>query len=178
MVQSLVDDEPAGEAPDLPHVDEEMERELMGREEVPLPVAIEIPAPDEPTSEVRRHRGLTHLPYQPWCNVCGREKQTWGTITDHCILKTDEDEPMITVLVATDTVCTQMIANPLEKRATEIHSQVAVWPHSHDTSEIPKLSSKETRSTHEWQSFTTHAYHCHPRHHAPHPSPVKAQKGV
>ena len=43
-----------GEAPDLPPVDEEMERELMGREEVEPPVAIEVPAPDEPTSDERR----------------------------------------------------------------------------------------------------------------------------
>ena len=59
-----------GEAPDLPPVDEEMERELMGREEVPPPVAIEVPALREPTSEERKHQGLTHLPYQSWCNVC------------------------------------------------------------------------------------------------------------
>ena len=40
MLRAPVDEEPAGEAPDLPPVDEEMERELMGREEVPPPVAI------------------------------------------------------------------------------------------------------------------------------------------
>ena len=45
MLLALVDEEPAGEAPDLPPVDEEMERELMGREEVEPPVAIEVPAP-------------------------------------------------------------------------------------------------------------------------------------
>ena len=60
MLLALVDEEPAGEAPDLPPVDEEMERELMGREEVEPPVAIEVPAPDEPTSDERRHHGLTH----------------------------------------------------------------------------------------------------------------------
>ena len=85
MLLALVDEEPAGEAPDLPPVDEEMERELMGREEVEPPVAIEVPAPDEPTSEERRQHGLTHLLYQPWCIVCvrarGREKQTCVTIT-------------------------------------------------------------------------------------------------
>ena len=70
MLLALVDEEPAVEAPDLPPVDEEMERELMGRVEVERPVAIEVPAPDEPTSDERRHHGLTHLPYQPWCNVC------------------------------------------------------------------------------------------------------------
>ena len=59
-----------GKAPDLPPVDEEMERELMGREEGPPPVAIEVPALGEPTSEERKHHGLTHLPYQSWCNVC------------------------------------------------------------------------------------------------------------
>ena len=35
----------------------------MGREEMPLPVAIEVPAPCEPVSEERRHHGLTPLPY-------------------------------------------------------------------------------------------------------------------
>ena len=65
---------PAGEAPDLPPIDEEMERELMGREEVEPPVATEVPAPDEPTSDERRHHGHTHLPYQPWCNICVRAR--------------------------------------------------------------------------------------------------------
>ena len=74
MLLALVDEEPAGEAPDLPPIDEEMERELMGREEVEPPVAIEVPAPDEPTSDERRHHGLTHLPYQPWCNICVRAR--------------------------------------------------------------------------------------------------------
>ena len=46
----LVDEEPAGGAPDLPPVDEEMEREVMGPEKVEPPVAIENPAPDEPVT--------------------------------------------------------------------------------------------------------------------------------
>ena len=117
------------EASDLGPLDEEMERDLMGREEVEPPVAIEVPAPDEPTSDERRHPGLTHLPYQPWCNVCvrarGRENrhesrsQTQpGTPViqcDYCFLKTEDDSPMITVLVAIDTVYKQMVAIPLEK---------------------------------------------------------------
>ena len=41
MLLAPVDEQPAVEAPDLPPVDEEMERELMGREEVEPPVAIE-----------------------------------------------------------------------------------------------------------------------------------------
>ena len=57
-VAGTVDGEPAGEAPDLPPVDEEMERELMGREEVPPPVAIEVPAPCEPTR--RAETSWTH----------------------------------------------------------------------------------------------------------------------
>ena len=61
MLLAPVDDEPAGVAPDLPPVDEEMERELMGREEAEPPVAIEVPAPGEPTSAERRHHGLTHI---------------------------------------------------------------------------------------------------------------------
>ena len=71
-----VDGEPAGEteAPELPLVDEEMERELMGREEVEPPIAMEVPLPGEPTSEERRHHRPTHLPCQPWCNVCVRAR--------------------------------------------------------------------------------------------------------
>ena len=45
MLLAPVDEEPVGEAHDLPPVDEEMERELEGREEVEPPVAIEVPAP-------------------------------------------------------------------------------------------------------------------------------------
>ena len=45
---------------------------------------------------------------------------------------------MVTVLVAIDTVYKHMIAIPLEKKETEIRLQVAVWPHSHGTSDIPK----------------------------------------
>ena len=127
-----VDGEPAGEteAPELPLVDEEMERELMGREEVEPPIAMEVPLPGEPTSEERRHHRLTHLPYQPWCNVCvrarasenrheSRSQNQPGTPViqrDCCFLKTEEDAPMFTVLVAIDTVHKQMVASPLEKK--------------------------------------------------------------
>ena len=107
-----------------------MERELMEREEVEPPVAIEVPAPDEPTSDERRHHGLTHLPYQPWCNICvrarGREnrhvsrsKNQPGTLLiqcDYCFLKTEEDAPMVTVLVATDTVYKQLVAILLRRK--------------------------------------------------------------
>ena len=131
-----VDEDPAGEAPDLPPIDEEMERELIGRVEVEPPVAIEGLAPDEPTSDERRHHGLTHLPYQPWCNVCvrarGRENRhvsrsqnqpgTRVIPCDCCFVKTEEDAPMATV----------------KRKETEIRLQVAVWPQSHDTSDIPK----------------------------------------
>ena len=74
--------------------------------------------------------GLTHLPYQPWCKICvrarGRENRHVslsqnqpGTPViqyDYCFLKTEEDDPMVTVLVATDTVYKQMVAIPLEKK--------------------------------------------------------------
>ena len=107
-----------------------MERELMGREEVEPPVAIEVPAPDEPTSDERRHHGLTHLQYQLWCNICvrarrrenrhvSRSQNQPGTPViqcDNCFLKTEEDAPMVTVLVAVDTVYEQMVAIPLEMK--------------------------------------------------------------
>ena len=77
MLLAPVDEVPAGEAPDLPPVDEEMERELMGREEMEPPVAIDVLAPGEPTSDERRHRGLTHLPRQPsLCPNSWERKQT------------------------------------------------------------------------------------------------------
>ena len=86
MLLALVDEEPLVGGLGLPPADEEMERELMGREEVPPPVAIEVPAPGEPASEERKHHHrLTHLQNQSWCNVCvrarGREKNALGTIT-------------------------------------------------------------------------------------------------
>ena len=128
---ALVDDEPAGDAPDLPPVDEEMERVLMGREEVEPPVAVEVPAPGEPTSEERRHHRLTHI-----CLIIhdamsvsvlevkenrheSRSQNQPGTPViqcDYCFMKTEEDAPMITVLVAIDTVYEQTVAIPLEKK--------------------------------------------------------------
>ena len=110
--------EPAGEAPDLPFIDEEMECELMGREEMEPQVAIEVPSPDEPTSDERRHHGLTHLPHQLRCNICvrarGRENRHVsrsqnqpGTPIIQCdyrFLKTEEDVPMVTILVDIDTL--------------------------------------------------------------------------
>ena len=45
MLLAFVDEEPAGEGLELPPVDEEMERELMGREKVE-------PAPDEMSQQV------------------------------------------------------------------------------------------------------------------------------
>ena len=134
MLLPPVDEEPAEEAPDHPLLDEEMERELMRREEVKPPVAIEDPAPDEPTSDERRHHGLTHLPYQPWCNVCvrarGRENRhvsrsqnqpgTPVIQCDFCFLKTEEDAPMVTVLVAIDTVCNRWLPFLLKRKETEI----------------------------------------------------------
>ena len=141
MLLAPVDEEPAGEAPDLSPLDEEMERELMGREEVEPPVAIEVPAPDEPTSGERRHHGLTHLPYQPWCNICvrargrknrhvPRSQNQPGTPViqcDYCFLKTEEDAPMVTVLVAIDTVHKQIwLPFLLRRKETEIRLQVAV----------------------------------------------------
>ena len=131
MLLAPVDEEPAGEAPDLRLVDEEeMERELMGREEVEPPVAIEVPAPSEPTGDERRHHGLTHFAHPPWCNVCirargsenrheSRSQNQPGTPViqcDYCSLKTEEDAPMVTVRVVTDTVYKQMVAIPLEKK--------------------------------------------------------------
>ena len=83
MLLALVDEEPAGEALDLPPIDEDMERELMGREEVEAPVAIEVPAPDEPTSDERRHHGHTHLPHQSWCNICVRARVEEKTDMSH-----------------------------------------------------------------------------------------------
>ena len=65
----------------------------------------------------------THLQYHPWCNICvrarGRENRhvsrsqnqpgTPVIQCDYCFLKTEEDAPMVTVLVAIDTVYKQMV---------------------------------------------------------------------
>ena len=51
---------------------------------------------------------------------------------DYCFLKAAEEAPNVTVLMTVDTVKKQVDdCNP-------IFSQVAVWPHSHDTSDTPK----------------------------------------
>ena len=47
----------------------------------------------------------------------------------------------------------------LRRKETEIRLQLTVYPHSHDTSDIPKRSSKETWSTRSRKSSTTHV-HC------------------
>ena len=88
---------------------------VTGREEVPTPVAIEVPAPGErPVKSGNVIDTHTHLQYQSWCIVCVRARgkgnrhksrsQFWpGTPViqcDCCFLKTQEDAPMITVLVA------------------------------------------------------------------------------
>ena len=63
MLLGLVDEEPAGRAPGPPPVDEEIERELMGREEVAPPVALEIPTPGEPCSDERGGITDMHISY-------------------------------------------------------------------------------------------------------------------
>ena len=142
LLLAHVDDEPAGEALDLPPGDEVMERELVGREEVPPPVAIEAPAAGGQTVK----RGYITVSHTCHTNLENRHEARSqvqpGTPViqcDYSFLKTEDDAPMITVLVAIDAVYKQMVAILLRKeRVTEIHSQVAVWPHSRDTSDIPK----------------------------------------
>ena len=94
------------------------------------PVAIEVLAPDELNSGERRHHRLTHWPYQPWCNIWfrarGREHRHVSRSQnqpgrpvikcDYCFLKTEKDAPMVTVLVAIDTVYKQMVAILFEKK--------------------------------------------------------------
>ena len=72
----------------------------------------------------------THLPNQPWCNIyvrapgrenrhVSRSQNQPGTPVIQCddsFVKTEEDAPVVTVLVATDTVYKQMVAIPLEKK--------------------------------------------------------------
>ena len=114
-----------GEAPDLPPVDEEMERELMGREEVKF---------WHPMSQLVTSGDImdTHFSYQLWCNVRVRSRgrdnnrhvsrsqnQPPVIHCDYCFLKTEEDAPMVTVLVAIDTVYKQMIVIPLEKKGKQ-----------------------------------------------------------
>ena len=66
---------------------------------------------------------------------------------------------MITVLVAMDTVYKQMVAISLRKEGNRDPSQVAVWPHSHDTSDIPKVIIQGDSEPALVQSLTMHV-HC------------------
>ena len=104
MLLAPVGEEPAGEAPDLPPIDEKMDRELMGREDVEPPVAIEVPAPDEPTSEERRwtshicriNLGATSVSELAGekTDMCHGHKTSQPVIQcDYCFLKTEEDAP-------------------------------------------------------------------------------------
>ena len=58
------------EAPRTPpaEIDEEMERVMMGREEVAPPAAHEHPAAGKPFGEEWRHHGTTLFPYQTWAS--------------------------------------------------------------------------------------------------------------
>ena len=90
MLLALVDEEPAGEVPDLPPIDEEKERELMGREEVEPPVAIEVPASDEPTSDERRHHGHTFAVSTLVQHLCPSSRETTEMCDGH---KTSQAHP-------------------------------------------------------------------------------------
>ena len=147
-----VDVEPAGEALDFPPIDEEMERELMGREEVKPPVAIEVPAPDEPTSDERRHHGHTfavstlvqHLrpSSRETDRHVSRSQYQPGTPVIQCDLLLPEDGGRCSnghnLGGHRHNVQTEMIAIPLEKKGNRDRLQVAAWPHSHSMSDIPK----------------------------------------
>ena len=75
MLLAPVDEEPTGEAPDLPPVDEEMKRELMGREEVEPPLTIEVPAPGEPETSWTHTPAISTL-VQRMCPSSWERKQT------------------------------------------------------------------------------------------------------
>ena len=111
-----------------------MERELMGREEVEPPVAIEVPAPvSQPVTSGDIMDSLTsrvNLGVTSVSELRGREnrhesrsqnpaRHSRHSECDHCFLKTEEDAPMVTVLVAIDTVYKQMVAIPLEKEGKQ-----------------------------------------------------------
>ena len=103
-----------------------MERELLGREEVEPPGAIEVPATDEPTSDEWRHHGHINLGATSVSELAGEKTDTCHDHKtkpctpiircDYCSLKTEECTPMVTVLVAIDTVYKLMVAIPLEKK--------------------------------------------------------------
>ena len=117
MLLAPVDEEPAGEAPELPPVDEEMERELLGREEVEPPVGSKFQHPmSQPVTSgdiMDSHICRINLGATSVSELAGektdvsRSQNQPGTPViqcDYCFLKTEEDAPMVTVLVAIDTV--------------------------------------------------------------------------
>ena len=127
MVLALVDEEPAVEAPSPPPSDERWTANCWDEKRWHRQWHSSI-------LHLENHSvmsgGITDIPYQAWCNfcirACGRENRHEsrsqvqpGTpvIQFYCCLrKTEEDAPMVTVLVAVDTVYKQMVAIPFEKK--------------------------------------------------------------
>lgn len=103
-------------------------------EEVPeeAPAApVELRVPAEPRAEERRVHALTLPPYQAWCGHCARGRARDNrhiTIAheglpviecDYGFLKSAEGAPLITVLVASDTVYMHVVAIPLEYKGSQ-----------------------------------------------------------
>ena len=103
--------------------------------------ATELAAPGEPSAAERREHGLTHVPYQPWCRHCiagrGREDAHRRRSPDdpapvpvvqceYSSLRSDEDSPLLPVLVATDSVHRYIVATPLHQKGTDA-DKTGVW---------------------------------------------------
>ena len=119
MLLRPVDEEPV-EAPDLPPIDEEMERELMGREEVE-PMGQPVTSGDTQDSPICRiNLGATSVSELAGekTDMCHDHKTSQAHPSSNATTASwrQEDAPMVTVLVAIDTMYKQMVAILLEKR--------------------------------------------------------------
>ena len=93
---------------------------------------VEVPAPSEPTSDKLETSWTHSLAVNFGATV----------VSEFVKKKTDTsrhpDAPTVTVLVATDSVQIDGCHSFCNEGETEIDLQVVVWPHSHDTSHIPR----------------------------------------
>eukprot|EP00971_Amphidinium_carterae_P097935 1937784-Amphidinium_carterae.1 len=122
-------DESPGEEPSAAAGSEDMAEtpDLMGSEAAPEVTMEDVleakgrPIPREPTERERALHVLTHIPAQPWCDVCTRakaverphraqhdEREVDEVQMDYCFLRTTESlagdsegtlEPLLTILV-------------------------------------------------------------------------------
>ena len=158
MLLALVDEEPAGETLDLPLVDEEMERELMGREEVEPPVAIEVLATSRAETSWTHSLAISIL-VQRLCPSSWERQQTSVTTTKPARLTR---HPM-----------RQLLPEDRGRRSNRHSLDSHRYSVQTDAISLEKMGNRDPfasrslaafaryvgQSTHSWQSSTTHAHY-------------------